>query len=68
MLEVGAEAFGADPPTEAEVAAYRGRSLLARAGGVPAGAASRTEIAGGVSERPASACASASAAAGSRRR
>jgi ribosomal protein S18 acetylase RimI-like enzyme len=50
VLEVGAEAFGADPPTDAQVAAYRGRSLLARAGGVPAGAASRTEIADGVSE------------------
>jgi ribosomal protein S18 acetylase RimI-like enzyme len=50
VLEVGAEAFGADPPTEAEVAAYRGRSLLARADGVAAGTASRTEIAGGVSE------------------
>jgi ribosomal protein S18 acetylase RimI-like enzyme len=50
VLEVGAEAFGTEPPTEAEVAAYLGRSLLARADGVPAGAASRTEIAGGVSE------------------
>jgi ribosomal protein S18 acetylase RimI-like enzyme len=50
VLEVGAEAFGTDPPTVAEVAAYQGRSLLARAGGVPAGAASRTEIADGVSE------------------
>jgi GNAT superfamily N-acetyltransferase len=50
VLEVGAAAFGADPPTEAEVAAYQGRSLLARADGVPAGTASRTEIADGVSE------------------
>jgi ribosomal protein S18 acetylase RimI-like enzyme len=50
VLEVGAEAFGTDPPTDAEVAAYQGRSLLARAEGVPAGAASRTEIADGVSE------------------
>jgi ribosomal protein S18 acetylase RimI-like enzyme len=50
VLEVGAEAFGTDPPTDAEVAAYQGRSLLARADGMPAGAASRTEIADGVSE------------------
>jgi predicted GNAT family acetyltransferase len=50
VLEVGAEAFGADPPTDAQVAAYRGRSLIARADGVPAGVASRTEIADGVCE------------------
>jgi ribosomal protein S18 acetylase RimI-like enzyme len=50
VLEVGAEAFGTEPPTEAEVAAYQGRGMLARADGVPAGAASRTDIAEGVSE------------------
>jgi ribosomal protein S18 acetylase RimI-like enzyme len=50
LLEVAAEAFGAEPPTEAEVAAYQGRGMLARAEGAPAGAASRSEIAEGVSE------------------
>lgn len=50
VLEVAAEAFGAEPPTEAEVAAYQGRGLLARADGVAAGAASRSDIAEGVSE------------------
>jgi ribosomal protein S18 acetylase RimI-like enzyme len=50
VLEVGAEAFGAEPPTEAEVAAYQGRGMLARADGAPAGAASRSDIAEGVSE------------------
>jgi ribosomal protein S18 acetylase RimI-like enzyme len=50
VLEVAAEAFGAEPPTEAEVAAYQGRGMLARAGGQPAGAASRSDIAEGVSE------------------
>jgi GNAT superfamily N-acetyltransferase len=50
VLEVAAEAFGEQPPTEAEVAAYQGRGLLARAHGVAAGAASRSDIAEGVSE------------------
>jgi ribosomal protein S18 acetylase RimI-like enzyme len=50
LLEVAAEAFGEEPPTEAEVAAYQGRGLLARADGVAAGAASRSDIAEGVSE------------------
>ena len=50
VLTVAAEAFGEDPPTDAEVAAYQGRGMLARAEGVPAGAASRTEVAEGVSE------------------
>jgi ribosomal protein S18 acetylase RimI-like enzyme len=50
LLEVAGEAFGAEPPTEAEVAAYQGRGMLARAGGTPAGAASRSDIAEGVSE------------------
>jgi ribosomal protein S18 acetylase RimI-like enzyme len=50
LLEVAAEAFGEDPPTEAEIAAYQGRGMLARADGEPAGAASRTDVAEGVSE------------------
>jgi ribosomal protein S18 acetylase RimI-like enzyme len=50
VLEVAAEAFGEEPPTEAAVAAYQGRGLLARADGVAAGAASRSDIAEGVSE------------------
>jgi GNAT superfamily N-acetyltransferase len=50
LLEVAAEAFGEDPPTEAEIGAYQGRGMLARADGEPAGAASRTDIAEGVSE------------------
>jgi ribosomal protein S18 acetylase RimI-like enzyme len=50
VLEVGAEAFGGDPPSEAEIANYHGRGLLARAEGVPAGAASRSDVAEGVAE------------------
>jgi ribosomal protein S18 acetylase RimI-like enzyme len=50
VLEVAAEAFGAEPPTEAEVAAYQGRGMLARADGAPAGVASRSDVAEGVSE------------------
>jgi len=50
LLEVAAEAFGSDPPTDAEVAAYHGRGLLARADGAPAGAASRAQVEEGVSE------------------
>jgi len=50
LLEVAAEAFGGDPPTDAEVATYHGRGLLARADGAPAGAASRTNVAAGVCE------------------
>jgi ribosomal protein S18 acetylase RimI-like enzyme len=50
LLRVAAEAFGAEPPTEAEVAAYQGRGMLARADGEAAGAASRSDIAEGVSE------------------
>jgi predicted GNAT family acetyltransferase len=50
LLEVQAAAFGEGPPSDAAVAAYRGRGLLARADGVPAGAASRSAIAEGVSE------------------
>jgi predicted GNAT family acetyltransferase len=50
MMEVQAAAFGEGPPTDAAIAAYRGRGLLARADGVPAGAAARSAIAEGVSE------------------
>jgi GNAT superfamily N-acetyltransferase len=50
MMEVQSAAFGEDPPSDAAVSAYRDRGLLARAEGVPAGAASRTAIAEGVSE------------------
>jgi GNAT superfamily N-acetyltransferase len=50
LMEVQAAAFGEDPPSDAAVEAYRGRGLLARADGVPAGAASRSAIAEGVSE------------------
>jgi GNAT superfamily N-acetyltransferase len=53
LLQTAAEAFGSHAPTDAEVAGYMShppRGLLARAGGEPAGAASRSEIAEGVSE------------------
>lgn len=50
LLQTAAEAFGDDPPTDAEIAAYGGRGLLARAEGVPAGAASRSDVAEGVAE------------------
>jgi predicted GNAT family acetyltransferase len=50
LMEVQAAAFGEAPPSDAAVQAYRGRGLLARADGVPAGAASRSAIAEGVSE------------------
>lgn len=50
LLEVQAAAFGDGPPDEAAVRGYHGRGLLARAEGVPAGAASRSAIAEGVSE------------------
>jgi ribosomal protein S18 acetylase RimI-like enzyme len=50
MMEVQAAAFGEGPPSDTAIASYRGRGLLARAGGVPAGAASRSAIAEGVSE------------------
>ena len=50
LLQTAAEAFGSDEPTDAQVAAYGGRGLLARAGGEPAGGAFRSAIAEGVSE------------------
>ena len=50
MMEVQSAAFGEGPPSDAAVQAYRGRGILARADGVPAGAASRTAVAEGVSE------------------
>jgi GNAT superfamily N-acetyltransferase len=50
MMEVQSAAFGDGPPSDAALRAYRGRGLLARADGVPAGAASRSAIAEGVSE------------------
>jgi ribosomal protein S18 acetylase RimI-like enzyme len=50
LMEVQAAAFGEGPPSDAAVEAYRGRGLLARADGVPAGAASRSALAEGVSE------------------
>ena len=48
MMEVQSAAFGAGPPSDAAVGSYRGRGLLARADGVPAGAASRSAGAGSV--------------------
>jgi predicted N-acetyltransferase YhbS len=50
LLEVSREAFGEEPPSEAEVAGYGGHGLLARADGVPAGAAFRSPVVLGVSE------------------
>jgi GNAT superfamily N-acetyltransferase len=50
LLQTAAEAFDSDAPTDAEVAGYGGRGLLARAGGEPAGGAFRSAIAEGVSE------------------
>jgi GNAT superfamily N-acetyltransferase len=50
LMEVQSAAFGEGLPSDAAVQAYRGRGLLARADGMPAGAASRTAIAEGVSE------------------
>jgi GNAT superfamily N-acetyltransferase len=50
LLEISREAFGEDPPDEAEVAGYDGHGFLARLGGVPAGSASRSPIADAVSE------------------
>jgi GNAT superfamily N-acetyltransferase len=50
LLETAAEAFGDGPPTDTQVASYRGRGLLARAAGEPAGAAFHSAIAEGVSE------------------
>jgi predicted GNAT family acetyltransferase len=50
MMEVQSAAFGEGPPSDAAVRAYHGRGLLARTDGVPAGAASRSAIAEGVSE------------------
>jgi predicted GNAT family acetyltransferase len=50
LMEVQAAAFGEGPPSDAAMEAYQGRGLLARADGVPAGAASRSAIAEGVSE------------------
>jgi ribosomal protein S18 acetylase RimI-like enzyme len=50
LMEVQSAAFGEGPPSDAAVQSYRGRGLLARAEGVPAGAASRSAIAEGVSE------------------
>jgi ribosomal protein S18 acetylase RimI-like enzyme len=50
LLQTAAEAFGSGEPTDADVAGYGGRGLLARAGGEPAGAAFRSPIAEGVSE------------------
>lgn len=50
LLTTAAEAFGDGPPTDAQVGAYGGRGLLARANGEPAGAAFHSEVADGVSE------------------
>jgi predicted GNAT family acetyltransferase len=50
LMEVQAAAFGEGPPSDEAVRAYRGRGVLARAEGVPAGAASHTAVAEGVSE------------------
>jgi GNAT superfamily N-acetyltransferase len=50
MMEVQAAAFDDGPPSDAAVRGYHGRGLLARADGIPAGAAARSPIAEGVSE------------------
>jgi predicted N-acetyltransferase YhbS len=50
LLATAAEAFGDGPPTDAQIAAYRGRGHLARANGEPAGAAFHSSLADGVSE------------------
>jgi predicted N-acetyltransferase YhbS len=50
LLAAAAEAFGDGPPTDAQIAAYRGRGHLARADGEPAGAAFHSSLADGVSE------------------
>ena len=50
LLATAAEAFGDGPPTDAQIAAYRGRGHLARADGEPAGAAFHSSLADGVSE------------------
>jgi len=50
MMEVQSAAFGEEPPSDAAVQAYHGRGLLAHLDGIPAGAASRSAIAEGVSE------------------
>jgi ribosomal protein S18 acetylase RimI-like enzyme len=50
LMEVQSAAFGEGPPSDAAVSAYGGRGLLARVDGVPAGVASRSAIAEGVSE------------------
>ena len=50
MMEVQAAAFGEGPPSEQAVRAYGGRGVLARAAGVPAGAASHSAVAEGASE------------------
>jgi predicted N-acetyltransferase YhbS len=50
LLQTAAEAFGDGPPTDAQVAAYRGRGHLARTEGEPAGTAFHSPIAEGVSE------------------
>ena len=50
LLATAAEAFGDGPPTDAQIAAYRGRGHLARADGEPVGAAFHSSLADGVSE------------------
>jgi GNAT superfamily N-acetyltransferase len=50
LLEVAADAFGSDAPSDAQVEAYGGRGVLARAHGEPAGAAFFSSVAEGVSE------------------
>jgi predicted N-acetyltransferase YhbS len=50
LLATAAEAFGDGPPTDEQIAAYRGRGHLARADGEPAGAAFHSAVADGVSE------------------
>ncbi len=50
LLEVAADAFGSDWPSDAQVEAYGGRGVLARAEGEPAGAAFFSPVAEGVSE------------------
>jgi GNAT superfamily N-acetyltransferase len=50
LLEVAADAFGSDWPSDAQVEAYGGRGVLARAQDEPAGAAFFSSVAEGVSE------------------
>jgi hypothetical protein len=65
LLATAAEAFGDGPPTDAQIAAYRGRGHLARADGSRPEPRSTARSPTGSASSAASGCASAFAAAGS---